>query len=119
MGIHKCEPGDLFYESLNESSNNLFKHTKSHLFCLDSLDIDLQGEVTSGVSKGFRILVEQCSGKVSCKTQEEIDDFIDNNGQFIIFTNELTYLTNVYDEQTISKELLNRIMPLNRFTRTT
>ena len=80
IGTHKCGPGDLFYESLNESSKNLFKHTKSHLLCLDSLDIDLQGEATSGVSKGFRILIEQCSGKENCKTREEIDNFIDNNG---------------------------------------
>ena len=56
-------------------------------------------------------MIESCTGKESCKTQKEIDEFIDRNGQFITFTNELAYLTNEYVDSPIAKELVSRVMP--------
>ena len=53
---HKCNESDKFEDALGRSQ--IFKFAKRHMYCLDSLDINLKGELTAGSLNGLRIIVD-------------------------------------------------------------
>ena len=53
---HKCNESDKFEDALDGSQ--LFRFAKKYMNCLDTLDINLKGELTAGSFNGLRIIVD-------------------------------------------------------------
>ena len=61
------------------------------LYCLDDpLDWHLNGSYSSKKGSNLSIKVRKCTGRASCKTEEEIEEYIKDKA-FILFENKSEY----------------------------
>ena len=71
------------------------------MFCVDDLSqLVLQGPYLSAKEKTLSIRVRRCQGRDYCKSEEEIDDFIDNH-MVTFIRNDEKYDPHSYGDATI------------------
>ena len=90
----------------NENANEFTPFAIQTSYCLDDIgDIDIWGNFDSTNAKVIIWRVLRCSKEErdTCKSTEEIDRFIDENGHFFMTINEQTYQSENYGSDTIDK----------------
>ena len=61
--------------------------------------------------------VKRCNGKESCKSDQEIDEFIDNNGHFSLLSNYQKYSNEDYGPKTIQNVSFAELNPITSNSR--
>ena len=67
--------------------------------CLENYqEIALFGNNEQVEFMSLDIKLVRCTNRSSCKTETEINDFIDKNGQILVSYNKVNYQTEIYTE---------------------
>ena len=71
---------------------DVFKEVITYAYCLPNYkDITLIGDHLNEVNEYLYLAVERCLDRPTCKNETEINEFLDKNGQVIIYMNEVNY----------------------------
>ena len=77
LPMHPCNENDIFFKP-KENVADGFQFAIDSALCFDNLqDIEIWGNFDSTKAQVIRVRVMRCSGKSTCKSDEEIDEFID------------------------------------------
>ena len=91
LGLHICNDDDAFYEPVFHQKE-FIPVFLSRALCFDSIDdIELWGNYDTSISQTIQVRVKRCKGKETCKSDEEIDEFIDRNGHLSVLSNVQKY----------------------------
>ena len=75
--MHPCNENDIFFKP-EENVEDGLQTFKDTALCFDNLqDIVIWGNFGSTTAQVIRVRVMRCSGKSNCKSQNEIDEFMD------------------------------------------
>ena len=89
--MHPCNETDTFFKpeaNIADSVQFFFSVAQ----CIDNIqDIDLWGNFGSSTAQVIKVRIMRCSGKSTCKSHEEIDEFMDKNGQLLFVINDQIY----------------------------
>ena len=103
LGLHMCNDNDTFFEPIDHQKDAL-PIFKSLAHCIDNIeDLEIWGNSDSTVFQALQVRLVKCRGRDTCKTDEEIDQFIDQNGHLIFAANEQHYMNERYAEDSIKK----------------
>ena len=113
LETHICNSSDVFFETPNE-----FKAAtafiKPQMNCLDSpQNITIWGNLRNTLLQALMVRVIPCTGKDTCKSESEINDFIDRIGHLTILHNNQIYKPNDYTDNVINKQLIMDYLPIN------
>ena len=103
LGTHDCTADDrgLFYDQADEDESYQIEKDFSDSICLDDPSlVNLMGSVQSKQKSVLSLYLFRCSGKAECKSEEEIDRFI-NAHYFEIIYNQQSYVPTNYGEDEI------------------
>ena len=119
LSLHPCNESDVFYKP-PENAKEFTPFAISTSYCLDNIgDIDIWGNFDSTNAQVIIMRVLRCSKEErdTCKSREEIDQFMDDNGHLFITMNEQTYQSENYGGDTIDKRANSFWLELSRHTR--
>ena len=86
----------------DDSWSNLWPQIAPLIMCLENFqEIALFGNYEQVEFISLDIKLVRCTNKTSCKNETEINDFIDENGQILMYTNKVNYQTEIYTEQVL------------------
>ena len=101
-----------FYEPYGPM-RDIYLQALPFAMCLPKAEeISLFGNSYTENLRGLDIRLKRCTNKPTCKNETEINDFIDNHGQFQIFYNRVSYQTENYSPQVLEKFLFNKNWPI-------
>ena len=90
IALHPCTEidGATFFppvKNLEDAALFLLKTST----CMDNIgELDIWGNFDSTDAQVIRVRIVRCKGRETCKTNEEILEFIDKNGHLLIGRNE-------------------------------
>ena len=94
--MHLCDGNDFFFEPAENIANAL-PFILNTSYCFDNIDdLHLRGNIHSSIATGIFVRVIPCSNRDSCKSEEEIDKFMDENGHFLMTANDVIYQSEEY-----------------------
>ena len=91
------------FQPIHETSTayvNLYKHK---FVCLDQEDLEIQGTFSSKKAKLLRATLNRCSGHDYCKSQEEINEYLENK-YLLLLINQIRFDSERYGEESIVPE---------------
>ena len=72
------------------------------IMCLENFqEIALFGNYKQVEFASLDIKLVRCTDMISCKNETEINDFIDENGNIMMYTNTVNYNTEIYTDLTL------------------
>ena len=94
--MHPCDETDLFFEPAENIAKAL-PFLLSTSYCFDNIDdLYLRGNFQSSIATSIYVRVIPCSNRDSCKSEEEIDKFVEANGHFLMAMNDFIYQSEEY-----------------------
>ena len=80
-------------------------------------EIELWGNYDTSTAKTIQVRVKRCKGKETCKSDQEIEEFIDNNGHFSLLSNYQKYSNEDYGPDTIQNVSFAELNPITSNSR--
>ena len=91
LGLHMCNDTDEFFKP-DKHQASFVEYQKLYSYCIDNIkDLELWGNQDSATynTLQFRLLkCDQAAPNNTCKTETEINDWIDQNGHLTMLANE-------------------------------
>lgn len=113
LTYHRCETEEEGFFQPKKAQAGFIGALMPQLNCFENaLDLELWGnfEVTS--VRTLIIQVVKCAGKETCKSEDEIREFMDEYGTLYIVYNDHVYSPNDYSSSVITKQLNIEYYPL-------
>ena len=84
-----------------------------HLYCFDNaLDLEIWGNMRVTTARTLIVRLLRCTGDL-CQSEDEIDNFINENGHLWMIYNNQVYQTQDYSDDVISKYIDGQYFPLS------
>ena len=120
LGLHICNDTDEFFKP-DEHQASFIDVQKQYSYCIDNIkDLELWGNADSAPHNTLQVRLLKCDYAApnnTCKTEAEINDWIDQNGHLTMLANEYEYLNEKYGEHTISQHAVSTAKPIAHYTK--
>lgn len=88
---------------IHETNADYLRLYKKKFLCVDPTDLEIWGTYDSKKAKRLKIKLSRCEGKAYCKTDGEIDDFL--NGKYLLLLkNQIRFDSEKQNQESLIRE---------------